>query len=252
MERNPENKTVKPDEASLQRLSEDRRFFKAVANYMANVLGIDRNAVTEMLAKKVESRNVDQLVSEMVCRYFGFGPDANNIGYAVDKRIDKTVDQYVRETMDKTCRGWIDRAIQKKAEEIAGRSTDAVPGTPIQPAPGLELYHNGAYLSRELLQKLAGDWIGANMPLPARLSYTVKLLQSGSEPAVLDIYNLKDGEADLLNPLREDPGHYRAASGACRVKFWGVKKLVSSMLGWPEIGRAVVDAEGIAVFPPEN
>ncbi len=248
-----EKSGVKPKEADLQRLSEDRRYFKAVSNYMANVLGIDRTAITEMLAKKVESRNVDQMVSEMVCRYFGFGPNANNIGYAVDARIDKTVEQYVKETMDRTCRGWIDRAVQLKCEEIAGRTPGhAEDGVPVQNAPGLELYGAGAYVGLGLLQKLAGDWLKANMPEPDRLDYTVKLLQSGSEPAVLDIYNLKDGEADMLNPLREDPGHYRAASGACRVKFWGVKKLIADMLGWNAIGRAVVDAEGMAVFPPED
>ena len=243
---------VKPSEASLQRLSEDKRYFKAVANYMANVLGIDRNAITEMLAKKVDSRNVDQLVADMVCKYFGFGPNANSIGYAVDKRIGQTIDEHVRETMDRTCRGWIDRAVQLKCEEIAGRTTgNAKDGVPVQNAPGLELYQGSAYVSLGLLQKLAGDWIQENMPMPARLNYTVKLLQSGSEPAVLDIYNLKDDEADLLNPLREDPGHYRAASGACRIKSWGIKKLVADMLGWERIGRIVVDTDGMAVFPPE-
>lgn len=245
---------VRPDEASLQRLSEDRRFFKAVANYMANVLGIDRNTITEMLAKKIESRNVDQLVSEAVSRYFGFGPNANGgIGYAVDRRLDKTVDEYVRETMDRTCRGWIDRAVQLKCEEIAGVNGDRPvafePGT--EKIPSLYKYPAAAYLELPLLQKLVGDWVRENLPVPARVNFTIKLNPSKEEAACIDFHQLKDGEADMLNPLRSEPGRYRAPSGACRIHQCGIEKLAAKFLGWDRIGRMVADSNGIAIFPPE-
>lgn len=258
MESKPENahkkNDARPSEASLQRLSEDRRFFKAVANYMANVLGIDRNTITEMLAKKVESRNVDQLVSEAVCRYFGFGPNANGgIGYAVDSRLDKTVDQYVRETMDKTCRGWIDRAVQIKCEEIAGvnSSKDVAFEPGAEKVPSLYRYSAAAYVELPLLQKIAGDWIRNNLPMPARVNFTVKLNPSKEEAACIDFHGLKDEEADMLNPLRAEPGHYRAPYGACRIRQYGVEKLVAELLCWDRIGRMIADENGLAVFPPE-
>lgn len=247
---------VRPSEASLQRMSDDRRFFKAVANYMANVLGVDRNAITGMLAKKVDSRNVDQLVSEAVAKYFGFGPNAaGGIKYAVNKRLDKTVDQYVRETMDRTCRGWIDRQVQIKVEEIAGLDAGKPANAQRDPAekrPELYRYSEGAYIGLPLLQKIAGDWIRNNMPVPARINYTVKLNPSADEAVCLDVYNLVNEEAELLNALRQEPVHPRVPCTASRVRQYGVAKLAAELLGWDRIGRIVADADGIAVFPPET
>lgn len=241
----------KPAPEELTRLSEHRHFFRAVSNYMANVLKIDRTAVDEMLEKKVEARNVDALVSKMVAKYFGFGPDANGLGYHVKKRIDETVDRYVRETMDKTCRGWIDREVQRKAEEIAGTGRAPADMSKAPRVPNLEIYQGAAYAGITLIQKLAGDWIAANMPDPEHVRYTVKVMPSADVPVCIDLYNLRSGETDLLNTLRENPGHYRPVSGSARIDAYGVKKLLAEYLIWDSVGRIVPDRDGLAVFPEE-
>lgn len=110
----------------------EKQLYKAVANYLGNELGVDRNYVDGILREKIEARNPEALVRQAVERYFRKGPS----GY----RSEEIVRERVNQILDARIRRALDEGVQEQLDEIIKRHVDAiVGGTPAAGVHGLDV-----------------------------------------------------------------------------------------------------------------
>lgn len=252
-------KTGAPSPEELMEMTADRRFFKAVSNYMANVLGIDRDEIYKMLAEKIDARNVDQMVLESVEKYFAVGHNAASgaTGFVQDK-IAKCVEEHVKAQFRKGAGAWMDGLVQQELDRMAGNarldalSAARTPNVTGIRRPGLDLYAAGAWIDLKLLDNMISLWLAQNMPplpddRPRKFETCLKPLRTGQE-AVVHI-ECKAQEASLLAPLRPEDDPPRPWANMVSVGDYGVKKIIAASLGWPAVSRLVAGDDGIAAFP---
>lgn len=110
----------------------EKQLYKAVANYLGNELGVNRNYVDGILREKIEARNPEALVRQAVERYFRKGPS----GY----RSEEIVRERVNQILDARIRRALDEGVQEQLDEIIKRHVDAiVGGTPAAGIHGLDV-----------------------------------------------------------------------------------------------------------------
>lgn len=110
----------------------EKQLYKAVANYLGNELGVNRNYVDGILREKIEARNPEALVRQAVERYFRKGPS----GY----RSEEIVRERVNQILDARIRRALDEGVQEQLDEIIKRHVDAiVGGTPAAGVHGLDV-----------------------------------------------------------------------------------------------------------------
>ena len=240
-------------------MAADRRFFKAVSNYMANVLGIDRDEIYKMLAEKIDARNVDQMVLESVEKYFAVGHNAaTGATDFVKRKISECVEEHVKTQLRKGAEAWMDGLVQQELDRMAGNARlDALdaarrPNVAGMRRPGLDLYAAGAWISLELLDNMIALWLVQNMPSmpddrPRKFETELKPPRTGREITVR--IECADKDARLLSALRPENDLPRAWSGRVPVSDYGVKKIIASSLGWPAVSRLVAGTDGVAAFP---
>lgn len=253
-----EDKNI-PSTEELMGMTSDRRFFKTVSNYMANVLGIDRDEIYKMLAEKIDARNVDQMVLESVERYFTVGHDAaSGATDFVRRKISECVEDHVKAQFRKGAGAWMDGLIQGELDRMAGNARlDALdkarrPNVTGMRRPGLDLYAAGAWVDLKLLDNMVALWLAQNMPpmpedRPRKFETDLKPLRTGQE-AVVRI-ECKSQEAGLLAPLRPANDPPRPWANMVSVGDYGVKKIIAASLGWPAVSRIVAGEDGVAAFP---
>lgn len=98
----------------------EKQLYKAVANYLGNELGVNRNYVDGILREKIEARNPEALVRQAVERYFRKGPS----GY----RSEEIVRERVNQILDARIRRALDEGVQEQLDEIIKRHVDAIVG----------------------------------------------------------------------------------------------------------------------------
>lgn len=98
----------------------EKQLYKAVANYLGNELGVNRNYVDGILREKIEARNPETLVRQAVERYFRKGPS----GY----RSEEIVRERVNQILDARIRRALDEGVQEQLDEIIKRHVDAIVG----------------------------------------------------------------------------------------------------------------------------
>ena len=224
----------------------DRRFFKAVCNYMANGLKLDRDAVRGIVEKKVESMGVEALVERCVTKYFGFGPDAHSAEDWTRARIGKAVDRYVEQKLASGMGSWLDRTIQAHMDQIAGSTGTGT--VPVRRRPGLESWKGALLLDSRLVNACVGEWLLANIDGNGSLSFCLDL-ESGDGPCV-KLEHLDDGSMGALNALRKAPGRYATFLGEASIDAYMLSRLLETQLGLPSgaIGRITAVPGGLAAF----
>lgn len=242
------------------RLSDDKRYFKAVSNYMANVLGIDRNEISKMLAEKIEQRNVDQAVLETVQRYFGVGVNGYCVDGIVKTKIDKLVEEHVKATLQKGASAWMDKLIQEKLEEMMDNERrgrlDAVKNPTCtagqrsyRPRPGQSVYNAGAYIEIRLIDAIIGQWLENN--LGRRPDFETKLRSDELAEAKILVRGICPEEARAFEELFPRSHRVDYYANTIIIGPFGVAHLIAKSLGWNEISRIVAGQDGVCVFPPE-
>lgn len=257
MQENKKPEAPSPEE--LMEMTGDRRFFKAVSNYMANVLGIDRNEISRMLAEKIDARNVGQMVLETVEKYFSTGVNAAPAATDfVKRKISECVEEHVKAQFRKGAGAWMDGLVQQELDRMAGNARlDALsaarrPNITGMRRPGLDLYAAGAWIGLKLLDNMIALWLAQNMPAmpdgnPRKFETELKPPRTGHEVTVR--IECADKDARLLSALRPENDPPRSWSGRVPVSDYGVKKIIASSLGWPAVSRLVAGTDGVAAFP---
>lgn len=256
----PDEKNTNIPEKHDGGLSDDKRYFKAVSNYMANVLGIDRNEIYKMLAEKIEARNVDQAVLEAVTRYFGFGPDGFGHGSHVEDRLNRSVDQYVKEMFQKGAGAWMDRLIQERLEQMAGNDHVAArdrardPDTKTASRPGLYVYSTSVWLDLPTFNAMISEWIEKSLPARPH-AFTTQLRTKDKfwpHELTVNVKSLDKDELKVVDDVNESTTPSWPGWRDVNITDKAVKKILAQALGWPEVSRIVAGTDGVAVFPPET
>lgn len=97
--------------------------YRAVSNYLANELGVDREFVAEMLDKKIDQRNPGQLVKEAVAAYLGVGHDAVNADYVAQTHLRDLVAAEVRAAMTDEMRAKLAAVVDAEIDRMTGART---------------------------------------------------------------------------------------------------------------------------------
>lgn len=208
----------------------DRRFFKAVCNYMSNVLKMDAEAIRKIIGEKVESMGVEALVERHVKRYFGFGPDAHSADSWFRARIDKVVDGYIKDAMEHGMKEWMDVQIQHRMDQIAGCA--AKPAAKTVNRPGLTSYAGAMALNKSLINCCIGDWLEASMPESERKAVYTLDLESKASPCVM-LQRIGNEGMDALNALRKAPGRYDHLFMETSMDCYMLCRLLETQLGLP-------------------
>lgn len=106
----------------------DKPTYRQVANYLANELGVDRNAVEDIVRRMVDRRNLDEIVKQRLNKYFGFPAEAGDARTYVEARVDELVADRLEKEIDDQVRFRIQAAARNCARAIVS------PG----PGPGCE------------------------------------------------------------------------------------------------------------------
>lgn len=94
--------------------------YRQLSNYVANELGVNRTVILEMLATKIEQRNVDQLIKESVEAYFQVGHAAINpaLPTIIENVIRKRTDQLVHDAITREVQDIINQIVKNRVTEI--------------------------------------------------------------------------------------------------------------------------------------
>lgn len=234
-------------------LSDDKRYYKAVSNYLANELGLDRNEIRKMLAEKIEARNVDQVVLEAVQHYFGFGVNALNVGAHVKARVDQSVDEHVRTMFKNGAGAWIDKLVQDKLDLMAGNLAQSEIEAARHPAltarrPNLDLYAGAAYLHRPLAENFIAAWLYEKTGRDPVFELQLRPGQP-DWPIQCRVKGLKTEDAPIFEGLKSPSGSCRIWGGETTMGETALKTIFARYLGWPEVARLIADRDGILALP---
>lgn len=103
----------------------EKQLYKAVANYLGNELGVNRNYVDDILREKIEARNPEALVRQAVERYFKKGPSGYRSEEIVRERVNQILDARIRQALDEGVREQLDEIIKQHVDAIVGGTASA-------------------------------------------------------------------------------------------------------------------------------
>lgn len=240
-----------------------RAVYKAVRNYIANELGLDRNEIRKILDERIAARNPEQLIKESVERYFHTGHDAFQAGDAVKRQVTKTVDEYVAKEMQSGARPYLDSLIQERVDEITGRlgnKAPALPGVPGRRANAT--YFAGAALVDRTLAKYAfAQWIERTFDTSGDRKIAFRINENPnpycSWSVTLDGLRPSDQAGlDTLRPYCTDTQlmfhHLSGAGQSVTLPTAACEKILSNELGWFEIDRTYPCPDGLLVLPGKS
>lgn len=104
----------------------DKPTYRQIANYLANELGVDRNAVEDIVRRMVDRRNLDEIVKQRLNKYFGFPAEAGDARTYIEARVDELVADRLEKEIDDQVRFRIQAAARNYARAI------------VSPGPGPE------------------------------------------------------------------------------------------------------------------
>lgn len=103
----------------------EKQLYKAVANYLGNELGVNRNYVDGILREKIEARNPDALVRQAVERYFRKGPSGYRSEEIVRERVNQILDARIRQALDEGVQEQLDEVVKRHVDAIVGGTASA-------------------------------------------------------------------------------------------------------------------------------
>lgn len=110
----------------------EKQLYKAVANYLGNELGVDRNYVDRILREKIEARNPEALVRQAVERYFKKGPSGYRSEEIVRERVNQILDARIRRALDEGVREQLDEVVKRHVDAIvSGTASARTPGVDV-------------------------------------------------------------------------------------------------------------------------
>lgn len=103
----------------------EKQLYKAVANYLGNELGVNRNYVDGILREKIEARNPEALVRQAVERYFKKGPSGYRSEEIVRERVNQILDARIRQALDEGVQEQLDEVVKRHVGAIVGGTASA-------------------------------------------------------------------------------------------------------------------------------
>lgn len=103
----------------------EKQLYKAVANYLGNELGVNRNYVDGILREKIEARNPEALVRQAVERYFKKGPSGYRSEEIVRERVNQILDARIRQALDEGVQEQLDEVVKRHVDAIVGGTASA-------------------------------------------------------------------------------------------------------------------------------
>ncbi len=221
-----------------------RQINVAVAQYLTD-MGVDRAAIKNMLARKIEDRNPGQMVREYVQHYFRKGPGGFRATEIVESRIRQDVDAHVRNALRDGAYEALDDIIKDHVSQIVAGAEK----------PKLRCMLDGCdtalYLSAKAMTgKLSAECAGMSVEL-----HDLKVIVDRTSWEIR-ARNRTMFQTDLITKLNEYFGitiddWTAQADGYARINENSANELIRRIYGLSP-GRAVVINDGVLFLEDPN
>lgn len=178
--------------------------YKAVRNYMANELGLDRSEVEKILREQIQARNPGQLVKEAVAAYFHTGRDAYRAGEYVQDEIRSSVRAEVRRLIEKDASGHVSLLVQDTVDRLYAAAGEPLDGQARAAVPGMEPRSRAALVTKELAVKAIRDAVGDGYDVELAVSRNPADLSPFARLSPITRENEK-ASLDAVRPYLKDP-----------------------------------------------
>lgn len=178
--------------------------YKAVRNYMANELGLNRSEVEKILREQIQARNPAQLVKEAVASYFHMGRDAYRAGEYVQDEIRSAVRAEVRRLIEKDASGHVSLLVQNTVDRLYAAAGEPMDKPPKAAVPGMEPRSHAVLVTKGLAVKAVRDAVGGECDIELAVS------KNPSDPSPFArlspvTHDNEKAVLDAIRPYLKDP-----------------------------------------------
>lgn len=247
---------TRPSDRELARISDDKRFFLAVSNYMANVLGVDRAYLAELIDEKLSQRNIEQAILEHVQCYFRVGINGMSADRVARDKIDQLVTNYVTKELQNGAAEEIDKMVQNQIARIAA----AVAPEQDSPEPEYRLMPGGGqvcdqvvWLDRETIRSWIRKWLAEAFPGREPMPFAIWLRPAAGNDISVS-FELQDAaDEDRFRPYMASGRSSSRKAGPALELVLRDQDAAALLAGIARIdlARMLADAQGVALIPKQ-
>lgn len=247
---------TRPSDQELAKISDDKRFFLAVSNYMANVLGVDRTYLSELIDEKLSQRNIEQAILEHVQRYFRVGVNGMAADRVVMNKIDQLVTNYVTKELQNGAAEEIDKMVQNQIARIAAAIAPEQddPEPEYRPMPGgSQVCDQVVWLDRDVIRSWIRKWLAEAFPGQDPISFSVWLRPAAGNDISI-VFTLRNAS---------DTSRFQPYFTSGRSSAYGTEPNLELTLrdqdaaallagiAHIDLARMLADAQGVALIPKQ-
>lgn len=250
------SENTRPSDQELARISDDKRFFLAVSNYMANVLGVDRAYLAEPIDEKLSQRNIEQAILERVQRYFRVGVNGMSADRVARDKIDQLITNYVTKELQNGAAGEIDRMVQNQIARIAAAITPEQddPEPAYRPMPGgSRVYDQVVWLDRETIRSWIRKWLAEAFPGREPMPFAIWLRPAAGNDISVS-FELQDAtDEDQFRPYMTSGRSSSRKAGPALELVLRDQDAAALLAGIAHINlaRMLADDQGVALIPKQ-